>query len=85
MDVGDLLELERAFERQRISAAAAEIEDIAGERDLGGDPLDALVVVQDFAGAGRDLGHDPHELGLAGMINCARANATVNRRSQRVA
>ena len=56
VDVGDLLQLQRAFERQRIGAAAAEIEHVAGERDLGGDLLDALVVVQDLAGARRDLG-----------------------------
>src|SRR5580692_883132 len=32
VDVGDLLQLQGAFERQRIGGAAAEIEDVAGER-----------------------------------------------------
>ena len=45
VDVGNLLQLERAFERQRIGAAAAEIEHVACLGDLYGDLADPLVVV----------------------------------------
>ena len=73
VDVGDLLQLQGAFERQRIGGAAAEIEDIAGERDFGGDLLDRLVVVQDFAGARRHLGELAGEPGLLrGVDRAAR-------------
>ena len=73
VDVGDLLQLQGAFERQRIGGAAPEIEDVAGERDFGGDLLDRLVVVQDFAGARRHLGELAGEPGLLrGVDRAAR-------------
>src|ERR1051326_2641640 len=56
-----------------ISGAAAEIEDVAGKRDLGGDRLDRLVVMQDFGGARRHLGELAGEAGfLRGVDRAAR-------------
>ena len=40
VDVGDFLELERAFERQRIAGAAAEIEHVAALREIARQLLD---------------------------------------------
>ena len=61
VDVGDLLELERALERQRIIGAAPEIEHVMRSRDLLGDGADALVVMQHLGHARGDLLERPHE------------------------
>ena len=50
VDVGDLLELERALERQREAGAAAEIEHVARLGDLRRDLLDRLVMLQHLVG-----------------------------------
>src|SRR5262249_33605456 len=67
VDVGDLLQLQCPFERQREGAAAAEIEHIARLGYLERDFADALVMVQDLARPRRDRGQEADELPLAGM------------------
>jgi len=47
MDVGDLLQLQRAFEASDRAVPSPEVKHVARERDLGRDLLDALVMVQD--------------------------------------
>ena len=49
VDVADLLELERAFERGGIEAAAADVEKIVGMRRGLGDLFDARCLLQDLA------------------------------------
>ena len=65
VDIGDFLELQRPFERQRKSAAAPEIEYVARFGDRLRDLAQPLVMVQDFARARRDLGQVPDQRGLA--------------------
>ena len=55
VDVGNFLELERAFQRDRIIDAAAEIEHVARMGDLAGDVGDVLLVLQDLRHVPRRL------------------------------
>src|SRR5580704_13571713 len=85
MDVGDLLQLQRAFERQRVGGAAAEIKDVAGQRDSGHDLLDALVVMQHLAGARRHLGELAGEPHFLRRVDRAAARGTIVMKAARTA
>ena len=61
MDIGDLLELQRAFHGQRIVGVAAEIEDVPDLGQLLGHLLDLALQPQHLAGIARRLGKLTHQ------------------------
>ena len=55
VDVGDFLELQRAFQCNREHGPATQIENVAGLGDLGRDFLDIGIVVEDVSHQRRHL------------------------------
>ena len=64
MDVGDFLELERAFERERIAGAAAEIEHVVALGEIARELLDLRLEPQRLRHQARHLDQRVHEFGL---------------------
>ena len=73
MDVGDLLELERTFERHRKVVAAAEVEDVARPHHALGDLLHLGGPCEHPLHQLRESGESAHH--LAPLENKAAANA----------
>src|SRR6185295_249380 len=64
MDVGDFLQLERAFERDRVRRAAAEIEHIAAMRERMRKRLDARLERECLGHQARNLDQRTDQLAL---------------------
>src|SRR2546425_7898322 len=79
VDVGDLLELERALEGDRKLEPAAEIEEVARAGELAGDPRDLTIELERLLDQTRDLDEvvDPllHVLGRDGTAVAAEPEA----------
>ena len=71
MDVGDLFQLERAFERDRVALAAAEIEHVARPRQRMGERLVGPLVSQQRRHVTGDFGQRLHELGFERLVDIA--------------
>ncbi len=71
MDIGNFLELEGAFQGDRIVDAAAEIEHVAGMGDLAGHRGDVLFVFQDLRHVARRLDQRADELLLLRLVDGA--------------
>ena len=56
VDIADLLHLEAALQADRVVDAAADEEYVVRVRDFGGEPLQALLVLQDPPDLVRDSG-----------------------------
>ena len=69
VDVAELLELERALQRDREAGAPAEIEHVPRFGHLAGERGDALVMVQDVVDPGRQLDQGLAELGFLGAAD----------------
>src|SRR5262249_57634319 len=69
VDIGDLLQLESALERDRIALAAPQIEHVAGALEAVGQNLVGLLVSQHRGHMARDFGERLNELGLKRLVN----------------
>ena len=84
VDVGDFLELERAFERDRIAGAAAEIEHVVALGEVARQLLDLRFKSERFRQMPRHLDQRMHEPFLIGLgQDAARASRRDRKRRQR--
>ena len=86
VDVAQLLELERALERQRIGGAAAEIEHVAGAGELVGDRLERRLELErlgEQAGRGDELADQRRFLRFGRSRRARAPGRSPGRRSRR--
>ena len=67
VDVGNFLQLQRAFQRERIAGAAAEIEDVFGFCDVARQFFDVRLGCQRCGHQARNFHQPMHELGFIGI------------------
>ena len=72
VDVGELLQLQRAFERERIGGAAAEIEHVAGARELVRDLLELRLELQRLGEQAGRRDQFADQLALLGLARSRR-------------